>query len=180
MTLEERMRAIKLFLMDVDGVLTDGQIVYASVDGFDLEVKSFDVKDGLAIVQARRVGLYCGILSARSSEATLRRCRELGIDHVVVGCTDKLNGVLETAKQCNLELAQIAYMGDDLHDLPPMRRVGLAVAPADAAPEVKAVAHFVTKAPGGRGAVREALVALLKAQGLWDEVLRAFGGGEAQ
>jgi 3-deoxy-D-manno-octulosonate 8-phosphate phosphatase (KDO 8-P phosphatase) len=167
---ETRARQIQFILLDVDGVLTDGAIHIHS-DGS--ETKAFFIRDGAAIVWARREGLQVGLLSGRPSEVTTRRAAELGVDIVVQGGPDKrrlFEGLLDANE---LTEAQIGYMGDDLLDLPILSRVGLAAAPADAAEEVRGRAHWVSRYPGGRGAVREFVELVLRARGRWDAVVSA-------
>jgi len=159
-----RAEHIRLLLLDVDGVLTDGSVVLL---GDGQELKSFYVRDGTAIVVARREGLEIGLLSGRSSEVTKRRAAELGIELVVQGETDKAAAFERILEKAGLTAETVAFMGDDLLDLPVLRRAGLAAAPADAVPEVLAEAHWVSRHPGGRGAVRELVEVLLDARGRW-------------
>jgi 3-deoxy-D-manno-octulosonate 8-phosphate phosphatase (KDO 8-P phosphatase) len=169
--IETRARSLRLILLDVDGVLTDGAI-HVHSDGS--ESKAFFIRDGAAIVWARREGLQVGLLSGRPSEATTRRAAELGIEIVVQGGRDK-GKVFEGLLDANdLTDAQVGYMGDDLLDLPILNRVGLAAAPADAAPEVRGHAHWVSRYPGGRGAVREFVELVLRARGRWDALVRTY------
>ena len=170
---EARARQIRLLLLDVDGVLTDGLIVLAA-DGD--EAKSFSIRDGAALVWAKRAGLQVGFLSGRPSEATSRRARELGIDLVVQEGPDKGPAFARILEQHGLVDEQVAYMGDDLLDLPVLRRAGLSAAPADAAPEVLARVHWVSRKPGGRGAVRELVELLLHARQEWDALLNRYLG----
>ncbi|MBX3405681.1 MAG: HAD-IIIA family hydrolase [Phycisphaeraceae bacterium] len=152
-----------LIALDVDGVLTDGSIM---LDDDGREIKRFNVRDGLAITTWLRLGLHAGIITRRAGRAVEHRMRELGVPHVVQGCKDKREAVAALAEKCRVPLAQAAFIGDDWPDLPAMRAVGFPIAVADAAPEVKAVAKFVTIARGGRGAVREAVEHLLVLNGL--------------
>jgi len=156
--LEARAQHIRLILLDVDGVLTDGSIVIGH-DG--LELKSFFVRDGAAIVMAQREGIEVGFLSGRASAPTAVRASELGVKLVVQGELDKNAALDQILSRRDLEPASVAYMGDDLLDLPVLRRVGLAAAPADAAPAVLGEAHWVSGLNGGRGAVREFVDMLL-------------------
>ena len=162
---------IKLILLDVDGVLTDGSIL---IDGDGHETKRFNVKDGLGIKAAQVVGIRVGIVSARSSRPTARRARELGIDPIMQGVEDKAAAMADIARAVGVKPAAVAFLGDDLADLGVMRRVGYPMAVADAAEEVRAVAKHVTAAAGGRGAVREAIEHLLKAMGKWEAVLAKY------
>jgi 3-deoxy-D-manno-octulosonate 8-phosphate phosphatase (KDO 8-P phosphatase) len=167
----ERARQIKLILTDCDGVLTDGSLYYTA-DGEAAKV--FHIHDGLAFKLARQAGLKTGIISGRKSAALERRARELSVDHLYHGNDAKRAAYEEIRTVENLCDEQIAYIGDDLHDLELLRRVGLAIAVADAAAEVKTAAHFVTPQPGGRGAFREAVELILKAQNKWDDLLHQF------
>lgn len=160
-----------LLALDVDGVLTDGSIM---LDDDGREIKRFNVRDGLAITTWLRLGLHAGIITRRAGRAVEHRMRELGVPHVVQGCKDKREAVAALAGKCGVPLAQAAFIGDDWPDLPAMRAVGLPIAVADAAPEVKAVAKFVTIARGGRGAVREAVEHLLVLNGLHARAVSLF------
>lgn len=170
---EFRVRAghLRLLLFDVDGVLTDGSV---NVDANGGELKRFHIRDGAALAYAQRAGLLTGVLSARASGATTARTQELNMAIVVQGVADKSVALANILTQHHLAADEVAYMGDDLIDLPVMRAVGLSAAPADAAPEVAAVAHFVSWHSGGNGAVREFVEAVLKARGQWDDVLEHF------
>ena len=162
---------IELLLLDVDGVLTDGRIVYGE-NG--VETKSFNVKDGLGLRLLMGAGINAGIVTGRSSKALIRRCEDLGIVHVYDGVKDKA-GVLDTiCKQFDVDPASIAFMGDDLPDIPLMARVGLDVAVADAHEAVRTMADVVTAARGGAGAVREICETILKSKGLWEEISNRF------
>lgn len=165
--------AIKLLLLDVDGVLTDGSIVYAD-DG--TEIKRFHVRDGSGLKFWQRAGNRAAIVSGRTSKAVEMRAAELGVSPVLQGRPDKLPAFAEVLALTGLRPDEVCAIGDDLPDLPVLRRCGLAVAVADACPEVRAAAHYVTAAPGGRGAVREAVEWLLKSQGKWDDVLTFYQG----
>ena len=157
----ERARRIKLLLMDCDGVLTDGRI-WLTADGE--EQKAFHVRDGQGIVLLHRAGVQTGIISGRSSAATERRARELGITFLRQGVTDKIAAFDYVLRQAAVSPDECAYVGDDVGDIEIMGRVGLAVAVADAAEAAKHVAHWVTIAAGGKGAVREVCEAILQAQ----------------
>jgi 3-deoxy-D-manno-octulosonate 8-phosphate phosphatase (KDO 8-P phosphatase) len=159
-----RSAPIELLVVDVDGVLTDGAIV---VDDRGVESKHFHVRDGLAYSLWHRAGKHSAILSGRRAEVVERRAAELGIDHVGQGLDDKTVPFRALLAKLGLEARQACYVGDDLVDLPVLRAAGLAACPADAVPEVKDAAHLVTAAAGGRGAVREVVEVILKAQGLW-------------
>ncbi|MEO6212190.1 MAG: HAD family hydrolase [Vicinamibacterales bacterium] len=168
MTLDDRARRIRLVLLDVDGVLTDGTIVIHA-DGE--ESKGFNIKDGAAIVWTLSAGLNVGLLSARESRATTARARQLGITLVRQGAGSKGSAFTRIVAELNLADEEVAYMGDDLVDLAVMRRAGLAAAPADAAAEALDAAHWVSCQRGGHGAVRELLEVILKAQDRWSAVV---------
>ena len=162
---------IRLFVMDVDGTLTDGTITYTA-DG--VELKSFHARDGAGIKLLPDAGIIPAIVSGRSSAATQRRAKELGITHVVEGVHDKLPHVDEMRRKLDLPWEAVAFMGDDLTDIPPMLRSGFSAAPKDAAPEVRRIATYVSSHEGGRGAVRDAIETLLRRQGAWENVLRGL------
>lgn len=170
-----RARHIKLLLMDCDGVLTDGGLHYTFDGKHVLEgEKVFHIHDGQGLKLAREAGLKLGVISGRVSPSLIARTRELQIDHLYQGVDDKLT-VYEQIKTIEgLSDEQVAYIGDDLPDLAVMRRVGLAIAVADAVNEIRDLAHFTTCKPGGKGAVREAIELILKAQDKWRESLLRF------
>ncbi|MEE2720153.1 MAG: HAD hydrolase family protein [Planctomycetota bacterium] len=159
---------IRLLCLDVDGVMTDGRIVY---DEHGVESKRFHVRDGLAIKLWRDAGHEVAIISSRSSEAVTRRAAELGVQHVHQGCRDKLTALESVSSATGIDLRHAAAMGDDLPDLPMLHAVALPIAVADAATEVRTAAALVTDTPGGHGAVREVIETLLQAQGCWDDLL---------
>lgn len=163
--LKERASKIKMIAVDVDGVLTDGKIIYSD----DAEEKQFAVVDGLGITLAMRAGLEVAIITVRESEPVRRRARDLGIKEVHQGVRRKWERLKEIIDKSGFAPEEIAYVGDDLVDLIPMRRVGLPIAVANAVPEVVEAAVFVTERRGGEGAVREAIEAILKAKGIWEE-----------
>jgi len=165
---ENRARKIQLLLFDVDGVLTDGTVVIGS-DGS--EAKSFSIRDGLALAWAKAEGLRVGWLSGRASEATTVRAEELGIDIVVQSGPDKRPAYASIVKQLQLTDYQVAYMGDDLLDLPILGRVGLSAAPADAAEDVLSRVHWVSRMPGGRGAARDLIELVLRSRLKWDRLV---------
>jgi len=175
MTVDERVAGIRLLLFDVDGVLTDG-VVLMHADGS--EGKGFHIRDGAAMVWAQRAGLQVGLLSARSSGATTHRAAQLAIRLVVQGATSKLSAYERILRDTGLPDSAVAYMGDDLLDLPVLTRVGLAAAPADAAPEVRERVHWVSTNGGGRGAVRQFIEMVLRGQGRWDAVVREYIPGD--
>jgi len=167
----QRAAAVRLLVLDVDGVLTDGRVVY---DDQGRELKYFDVRDGHGLKLLQRAGYQIAWLSGRGSEANRVRARELGVDHLLEQIKIKLPALTELIQARGLTPDQVAFMGDDLIDLPPMRAAGLAMAPSDAVPEVLAMAHWVSRHPGGRGAVREACEFLLKSSGAWAEVTARY------
>ena len=167
-------RAIRLLLFDVDGVLTDGTILLHA-DGS--ESKHFHIRDGAAIVRAQRAGLRVGILSARSADATAHRAAQLGIALVVQGASDKLAAYEQILRDTAVSDADVAYMGDDLQDLPVLSRVGFSAAPADAAAAVRSRVDWVSSLPGGRGAASELIEHVMVAQGSWDATLADLLGG---
>lgn len=169
--LHDKASRIRLLLFDVDGVLTDG-VVVVHADGS--ESKGFHIRDGAAIVWAQRAGLTVGLLSARSSSATMQRAAQLAVRLVVQGVPSKLSAYEQIVRDAGLDDAAVAYMGDDLLDLPVIARAGLSGAPADAAPEVRSRVDWVSGAGGGRGAVREFIELVLRAQGRWDEITRDY------
>ena len=163
----ERAKQIRMVILDVDGVLTDGRIVY---DANGVESKFFNVKDGHGIKLLQRAGIRVAIISGRESAVVTRRAAELGIDLVYQRALDKLGPYREILEKSGLSDSEIAYMGDDLPDIPLMRRVGLAAAPSDALDSVLSHAHLITASRGGWGAVRELCDLILREQGLWESV----------
>jgi 3-deoxy-D-manno-octulosonate 8-phosphate phosphatase (KDO 8-P phosphatase) len=166
-----RCAPIDLLLVDVDGVLTDGVI---ALDDNGIETKHFHVRDGSAFHLWLKAGKRAAILSGRSAACVDRRAAELGITPVVQGYPQKGEPFRKMIGEMGLDARQVCYVGDDLPDLPVLAAVGLAACPADAAPEVREVAHFVTSAPGGRGAVRQVVELLLKHQGTWDDLVAGY------
>lgn len=169
--MRERLRNIRLLLLDVDGVMTDGRIIF---DSNGIESKFFNVKDGHGIKMVQRAGIEVGIISGRESQVVTNRAAELGISLVYQKSLDKLAPYQAILTQTGLSDSQVAYMGDDIIDLPLLRRVGVAAAPADAVPDVLPHVHFVAKNRGGWGAVREVCDLLLKEQGRWDEITARY------
>ena len=158
---------IKLLLLDVDGVMTDGRIIYVNDGG---EAKAFDVKDGHGLKLIQRAGIQVGIITGRHSDIVARRAAELGIELVYQGIKDKRLPFREILEKLGLEPSEVAYVGDDVVDLPVLRLVGFSATVADAVDDVKAYVDFVTSRPGGRGAVREICDFLLKESGRWTSV----------
>ena len=178
MDLQKRAAKIRLVLFDVDGVLTDGKILLHA-DG--TESKQFDIKDGSAIVWASRLGLTVGFLSARNSASTVQRAAQLGVTLVHQGVPSKVEAYEQIVDELLLENDQVAYMGDDVLDLPVLTRSGLSGAPADAVPEVRERVHWVSSVNGGDGAARQFVELILKAQNKWDGLVAAYlAEGEAQ
>ena len=176
-----RAARVRVLLMDVDGVLTDGS--YWNVPdgkGGLAEIKAFDSQDGLALQWLRRLGYKAGLISGRVSIATEERARSAGFEFVYQGHLEKIPILDEILEKSGLDPRQVAYVGDDYTDVVIMHRVGFAVATANAKPEVKAEAHYVTAAPGGKGAVRETVELLLRAQGRWAEILQHYEIGRAR
>jgi 3-deoxy-D-manno-octulosonate 8-phosphate phosphatase (KDO 8-P phosphatase) len=171
--LQERCRRIELLVLDVDGVLTDGSIIYGD-DG--VELKAFFVRDGSALKLWQLAGKRAAVMTGRTSRVVQVRAAELGIDPVLQGAADKRAGFQELLRLVPLPAEQVCYVGDDLPDLPVLRRCGLGVAVADACPEVRAQAHYVTRAPGGRGAVREVVELILGCQGRWQKIVDRYLG----
>jgi 3-deoxy-D-manno-octulosonate 8-phosphate phosphatase (KDO 8-P phosphatase) len=170
-SLAERCAKVELLALDVDGVLTDGSITYGS-DGSEL--KTFHVRDGSGLRLWEQAGHRAAIITGRSSPIVERRAAELGIATVVQGAADKLAALQNVLAACRLAPEQACYIGDDLPDLAVMRFCGLAVAVADACSEARAVAHLVTQAPGGRGAVRELIELVLRCQGRWQKLVQRY------
>ncbi len=168
--LTTRCQSIELLVADVDGVLTDGVIALAD-DG--LETKHFYVRDGMAYAIWHRAGKQAAILSGRRTQAVNRRATELKIAHVLQGHEQKAAPLRTLIEQLGLTSNQVCFVGDDLADLPVLHAVGLAACPADAAAEVKEIAHLITQAPGGRGAIREVVEVILKSQGSWTDLITA-------
>ena len=171
MNLPEHCRSVELILSDVDGVLTDGGIWY---DNQGVEIKQFHIRDGLGIKLWQRAGFRFGVLTARSSHIVKLRAQELGIEIVRQGFENKLPVARDILRELGLSPEKVCYIGDDLTDLPVIRYVGLGVAVADAAAEVRAAAAYVTTSTGGRGAVRELVELVLKAKSRWEDVIQRY------
>ena len=175
LSLSDRARRIKVLLFDVDGVLTNGDItIIPNAEGKGTEVKSFSAHDGLGISLARLAGLKIGLVTKRTSQVVAIRARDLKIDHVYQGQSHKMEAVnqIVAAEHCTLD--EIAYVGDDIIDLPVMRVVGLAIAVANARPQVKAAAHYVTPLPGGQGAGRDAIDFILTERGMLESTIEEY------
>lgn len=172
-SLYDRARRIKLFLMDVDGTLTDGGVCLISQpDGGGVaEMKVFNSQDGAGLKLAHIMDMKTGFITGRKSPAVQQRAKELLVDYVYLGQATKTQAYEECVAKAGVTEEEVAYMGDDLPDMPLAKRVGLAVAVANAAAELKALSHYVTKAEGGKGAAREVIELILKAQGRWEEAV---------
>jgi 3-deoxy-D-manno-octulosonate 8-phosphate phosphatase (KDO 8-P phosphatase) len=170
--LRSRLQRVKLFLCDVDGVLTDGAVWM----GGGLEIKRFDVRDGLGLKFLQRHGIRVGWISRRTSDATRQRADNLRIDFLIQGDKDKIASVETLLRRTQLSWADTCFVGDDLVDLGVLKRAGLAVAVNDAVREARAAAHYVTQAPGGHGAIREVVELILRARNQWQPILAEYAG----
>lgn len=168
---------IRLIISDVDGVWTDGRIIYA---GERSEIKEFNVRDGLAAKLAQRSGITVALLTSRRSQALERRARELGILELHQGAANKLEQAQRLAQKLGVTFSQLLYAGDDLPDLAPMTHAAISAAPSDAAPEVLAAATWKLTTRGGRGAFRELVERLLRERGEWDHLVREFTSGRPE
>ncbi|SHI78187.1 3-deoxy-D-manno-octulosonate 8-phosphate phosphatase (KDO 8-P phosphatase) [Malonomonas rubra DSM 5091] len=169
--MDEKLAKIKLLLLDVDGIMTDGRIIY---DNQGNELKAFDVKDGHGLKMIQRAGIKIGIITGRESGVVARRAAELGIDILYQKALTKLDPYKEILGAEGLTDEQVAYMGDDVVDLPILRRVGFSATVADAVPDVLPLVDYVATRPGGRGAVREVCDMLLRASGQWEELTERY------
>ena len=169
--MKEKLSNIKLLILDVDGVMTDGRIIF---DSNGIESKFFNVKDGHGIKMLQRAGIQVAIISGRKSKVVELRAKELGIDIVYQGALDKLGPYLEVLEKTGLDDSHVAFMGDDVIDLPVLRRVSFAAAPADAVDEVQSIVHFTARNRGGWGAVRELCDLILKGIDKWDEITSRY------
>lgn len=166
---------IQVLLMDVDGVLTDGRLYFApDMHGNVVETKAFDSQDGIALRWLGWHGIKTGVISGRDSPATVERARQVGMTWVFQGHIEKIPIFEQIMAEAKVNSEQVAYIGDDLTDVVIMRRVGLSFAPANARQEVKQSANAILEAPGGSGAVREAIEVFLKARGAWDQLLKKY------
>jgi YrbI family 3-deoxy-D-manno-octulosonate 8-phosphate phosphatase len=171
MRLDQRIQPLQLILSDVDGVLTNGGIV---LDNQGIEAKQFHVRDGLGIKLWQKLGNKFGVITARSSHIVKVRMAELGVEIVRQGSENKLPIAKQIIDELNLDWNEVCFIGDDLPDLRLMKQVGLVATVADGVTEVKSIAHIVTKAPGGLGAVREVIETILKSQERWNEIVKSF------
>jgi 3-deoxy-D-manno-octulosonate 8-phosphate phosphatase (KDO 8-P phosphatase) len=170
--LKKRASQIRLILMDVDGTMTDGSVTLLSQnDGTALEIKTFDAHDGQGLTLAQTAGLRTGCITGRESAALLRRANEMKMEFIYMKQPIKMPAYEEIIQKAGLSDSAVAFIGDDLPDIPLLRRVGLAVAVGDAVPEVKKVAHYTTKALAGHGAIREAIELVLKSKGIWEAMI---------
>jgi len=178
LTAEDRALKIKLLVFDVDGVLTDGQIFVLpeslAPDARGIEFKGFSAHDGLGISLARLAGIRIGLVTKRRSQTVAIRARDLKIEFIYQGQSHKMSAIEEILTKSGLTIDQLAYVGDDIVDLPVMRLCGLAIAPANARPQMKSAAHYVTPSPGGHGAGRDAIDFILTAQGSLDRVIEEY------
>ena len=175
MTLLGRARRVRLLLMDVDGVLTDGLLYhFVDVRGRLVELKGFHSQDGMALVWLAQSGVKTGLITGRVSEGVEGRARMLRMRYLVQGTVDKLPAFERILRRARVDAREAAFIGDDLTDLPVMRRAGFAIAVANARREVRRLAHLVTRSRGGEGAVREAVELIMRSQGTWRAVLRRF------
>jgi 3-deoxy-D-manno-octulosonate 8-phosphate phosphatase (KDO 8-P phosphatase) len=169
---KKRAAKIQVLLMDVDGTMTDGGVILLSQpDGTALEIKTFDAHDGQGLTLAHTAGIRTGCITGRESPALLRRANEMKMEFIYMKQPVKIPPYEEILKKAGVPENAVAYLGDDLPDLPIMRRVGFAIAVGDATPEVKKAAHYTTKALAGKGAVREAIEVILKSKGIWEEMI---------
>jgi len=170
--LKKRAAQIKILLMDVDGTMTDGGVTLLSQpDGSALEIKTFDAHDGQGLTLAHSAGMRTGCITGRESPALLRRANEMKMEFIYMKQPTKIPAYEEILRKTGVPDSSVAYVGDDLPDLPVMRRVGLAIAVGDAVAEVKKAAHFTTKSVAGRGAIRDAIELILKSKGVWEEMI---------
>ena len=170
--LKKRAAQIRLLLMDVDGTMTDGSVTLLSQnDGTALEIKTFDAHDGQGLTLAQTAGLRTGCITGRESAALLRRAHEMKMEFIYMKQPVKMPAYEEILRKAGVPDSAVAFIGDDLPDLPLMRRTGLAIAVGDAVSEVKAVAHYTTRALAGHGAVREAVELVLKSKGIWKAMI---------
>ena len=167
----EKAKKIRLLILDVDGVLTDGRLIYGS---YGDELKNFDVNDGLGIFLLKRSGLRCVILTAKASRVVVKRARELKIDKVYHNFHYKVKALDHIKRKFKVSAEEICFIGDDLIDVPILRRVGLAVCPPNAVDQTKKYAHFITEKKGGSGAVREVCDLILEARGLWEKATAKY------
>lgn len=168
----KRAAQIQVLLMDVDGTMTDGGVTLLSQpDGSALEVKTFDAHDGQGLTLAHTAGIRTGCITGRESPALLRRANEMKMEFIYMKQPTKIPAYEDILRKAGVADSAVAYVGDDLPDLPVMRRVGLAIAVGNAVPEVKKAAHYTTESSAGNGAIREAIELIIKSKGIWDEMI---------
>jgi len=171
-TLKKRAAQIELLLMDVDGTMTDGSVtLFSQTEEIALEIKTFDAHDGQGLTLAHTAGLRTGCITGRESSALFRRAREMKMDFIYMKQPLKMPAYEEILRKAGVQDSSVAYVGDDLPDLPIMRRAGLTVAVGNAVPEVKKAAHYITTARAGRGAIRETVELILKSKGIWEAMI---------
>jgi 3-deoxy-D-manno-octulosonate 8-phosphate phosphatase (KDO 8-P phosphatase) len=170
--LKRRAAQIKVLLMDVDGTMTNGSVTLLSqLDGTALEIKTFDAHDGQGLTLAHTAGIRTGCITGRESPALVRRANEMKMEFIYMKQPTKIPAYEEILRKAGVPDSAVAYVGDDLPDLPVLRRAGLAIAVGDAVPEVKKAAHFTTPSVAGRGAIRDAIELILKSKGIWEEMI---------
>ena len=173
----EKARRVAMLIVDVDGVLTDGSII---MDHLGQELKAFNVRDGHGIKMLQRAGVQLGIITGRSSSVLAARAKDLGIEHVIQGCLNKSEGLDQMMAMTGIDSGRYAFMGDDVLDIPPMRRCALSLAPLDSHQAVLGMVDWVSGCLGGRGAVRQAAEALILARGEWQSVVESRYGVSPQ
>ncbi|WP_424245356.1 YrbI family 3-deoxy-D-manno-octulosonate 8-phosphate phosphatase [Elusimicrobium posterum] len=177
----EKAKKIKMLILDVDGVFTDGKVnLFTDPDGTINEVKSFYAMDGLGIILLNEIGISSSIITGRAHISTEARAKQIGIKYLYQGFLSKLEPFNEIIKKDNLKLEEIAYIGDDIIDLPVLTRVGLACCPANSHEEVKKVCHLITETKGGEGCIREVVEIILKAQGKFNDIIAVITDGNWQ
>lgn len=167
----KRIKPVRLLIMDVDGVMTDGSVIY---NDRGEETKFFNVRDGHGIKMLQRAGIKAAIITARQSDCVKHRAKNLGIPLLYQGAIEKVKAFEDLLEKEGLKAEETAYMGDDIVDIPVLKRAGLAIGVQDAVEEVKQRVHYVTMKPGGKGAVRECVELILKAQGKWDDAVKKY------
>ncbi len=173
MTVNQRAKRVKMLILDIDGVMTDGRIIY---DSRGNELKCFNVQDGMGFVLLGQAGIKAALITAKGSKAVLRRARDIGAVELRQNTIDKLTAFRQILKKYNFKNSNICSIGDDLLDLPLIKRAGLGVAVANACSEAKRAAHYITKQEGGKGAVREVIEIILRAQNKWHKLTRKYTG----
>jgi 3-deoxy-D-manno-octulosonate 8-phosphate phosphatase (KDO 8-P phosphatase) len=167
----ERILKIRLLIVDVDGVLTDGRIIY---DSRGNQLKFFDVLDGFGIHLLRTAGIETAIITAKKSKVVMRRAKDFKVKHIYQDCIDKIKAFHDVSKKLNVDPEEVCFIGDDIVDIPVLKRVGFAVSVPNAVDEAKEISHYITRKEGGHGAVREVCDLIMKAQGKWDGVISRY------